>query len=47
MTQEQLKYKFNQFKHASAYVSHKELVSGHINDTYLIETKEEPFYILR
>jgi serine/threonine protein kinase len=47
MTQEQLKYKFNQFNHASAYVSHKELVSGHINDTYLIETEEAPFYILQ
>ncbi len=47
MTQEQLKYKFNQFNHASTYVSHKELASGHINDTYLIETKEEPFYILQ
>lgn len=47
MTQEQLKNKFNQFKHASEYVSHKELASGHINDTYLIETKEAPFYILQ
>lgn len=47
MTQEQLKYKFNQFNHASAYVLHKELASGHINDTYLIETKEAPFYILQ
>ncbi|WP_341214738.1 phosphotransferase [uncultured Wocania sp.] len=47
MTQEQLKYKFNQFKHASVYKSHKELVSGHINDTYLIETQEEPYYILQ
>jgi len=47
MTQEQLKYKFNQFKHASEYVAHKELASGHINDTYLIKTKEEPYYILQ
>ncbi|MBD0834448.1 aminoglycoside phosphotransferase family protein [Aestuariibaculum suncheonense] len=47
MTQEQLVYKFSQFKHASEYVSHKELASGHINDTFLIETKEEPFYILQ
>ena len=47
MTQEQLIYKFDQFDHASAYASHKELVSGHINDTFLIETKEEPFYILQ
>ena len=47
MTQEQLEYKFNQFKHASDYVSHKELASGHINDTYLIETKEVPSYILQ
>ena len=28
-------------------MSHKELASGHINDTYLIETIEEPFYILQ
>ncbi len=47
MTQEELKYKFNQFNHASTYVLHKELASGHINDTYLIETEEKPFYILQ
>ncbi|MCF8274451.1 MAG: aminoglycoside phosphotransferase family protein [Flavobacteriaceae bacterium] len=47
MTQEKLIHTFNQFNHASEYVSHKELVSGHINDTFLIETKEEPFYILQ
>lgn len=47
MTQEKLIYIFNQFDHASKYASHKELVSGHINDTFLIETKEEPYFILQ
>ncbi|WP_242202611.1 phosphotransferase enzyme family protein [Aestuariivivens insulae] len=47
MTEEQLIYKFDQFKHASAYASHKELASGHINDTFLVKTKEEPYYILQ
>lgn len=47
MTQEKLIYIFNHFDHASKYSSHKELASGHINDTFLIETKEEPFYILQ
>lgn len=47
MTQEQIIFKFNQFNHESEFVSYKELVSGHINDTYLIETKAEPYYILQ
>ncbi|WP_242082364.1 phosphotransferase enzyme family protein [Aestuariivivens sediminis] len=47
MTQEQLIYTFDQFMHASEYVSFKELASGHINDTFLIETKAEPFFIVQ
>lgn len=47
MTEEQIINKFNKFNHASSYVSHKELASGHINDTYLIKTTKEPFYILQ
>jgi len=47
MTQEQLIHNFNQFDHLSEYSSHKELVSGHINDTFLVKTNEEPFYILQ
>ena len=47
MTQEELIFKFNQFNHESEFVSHKELASGHINDTYLIITEEEPYYILQ
>ncbi len=42
-----LKEIFNQFNHASEYDSYKELVSGHINDTYLIKTKTKPFYVLQ
>ncbi len=47
MTQEQLTFKFDQFNHTSEFISYKELASGHINDTYLIITKEEPYYILQ
>lgn len=47
MTEEQIVNKFNQFKHASTYVSHKELASGHINDTFLIKTYKEPYFILQ
>ncbi|MCF7567877.1 aminoglycoside phosphotransferase family protein [Sabulilitoribacter arenilitoris] len=47
MTEKQLINKFNQFNHASSYVSNKELASGHINDTYLIQTSKEPFFILQ
>ncbi|MBU2949302.1 aminoglycoside phosphotransferase family protein [Tamlana agarivorans] len=47
MTQEQLIHNFNQFNHLSEYSSHRELVSGHINDTFLVKTNEEPFYILQ
>lgn len=47
MTTEQIKFKFNQFDHKSKLVSFKELASGHINDTFLIETEEEPFFILQ
>jgi len=47
ITTEQIKFKFNQFDHKSKLVSFKELASGHINDTFLIETEEEPFFILQ
>ena len=43
----QLKEIFNQFNHTSEFNSYKELVSGHINDTYLIKTTTKPFYVLQ
>ncbi len=42
-----IKAVFNQFVTTSKFVNCKELVSGHINNTYLIETKEKPFYVLQ
>ncbi len=42
-----LKEAFNQFNHGSEFESYQELASGHINDTYLIKTKEKPFYVLQ
>lgn len=42
-----LKHIVNQFEVHSEFESYQELNSGHINDTYLIKTTEEPFYILQ
>ena len=42
-----LKNIFNQFDHQSNYESHSELNSGHINDTFLVKTKEDKNYILQ
>jgi len=44
---EQLKNIFNQFNHSTIFISYKELASGHINDTYLIETSHKPYFILQ
>ena len=41
----QLKEAFSQFKHNSTFVSSKELASGHINDTYLIETDKNSYVL--
>ena len=45
--QNQLKLAFDQFNHNTEFKSFKELASGHINDTYLIETSQKPFYVLQ
>ncbi|MDD7915316.1 aminoglycoside phosphotransferase family protein [Polaribacter ponticola] len=42
-----LKNIFNQFDHKSNYVSHSELNSGHINDTFLVKTDGDKNYILQ
>ncbi|MFV9552437.1 phosphotransferase enzyme family protein [Algibacter sp. PT7-4] len=47
MLNEQLKHVFNQFKHNGEYALYKELASGHINDTYLIETTQKPYFVLQ
>lgn len=47
MNNNQLEYIFNQFKHNAVFDSVQELVSGHINDTYLIQTTNKPYYILQ
>jgi hypothetical protein len=47
MLKENLKYIFDQFQHQSEFDSYVELASGHINDTYLIKTKEKPYYVLQ
>jgi hypothetical protein len=44
---EQLKFVFNQFNHTSEFKSYKALTSGHINDTYLIETSSKAKYVLQ
>ncbi|QDO95208.1 aminoglycoside phosphotransferase family protein [Formosa sediminum] len=38
---------FNQFEHLSNYRSSKELVSGHINDSYLITTHTDKAFVLQ
>lgn len=47
MKQERLKYIFDQFQHESEFDSFSELASGHINDTFLIKTKNKPNYVLQ
>ncbi|UOB16052.1 phosphotransferase enzyme family protein [Abyssalbus ytuae] len=47
MLETQLKYVFSQFDHNAEYKSFKELTSGHINDTYLIETVKKPYFVLQ
>ena len=42
-----IEYIFNQFEHDSNYVSSKELISGHINDSYLIETNSSESFVLQ
>lgn len=44
---EQLKKVFNQFNHSFNFLNFTELVSGHINDTYLIETSSESKFVLQ
>lgn len=44
---ERLKFVFNQFEQEGEFDSFVELASGHINDTYLIRTKEKPYYVLQ
>jgi hypothetical protein len=47
MFTEKLKDIFNQFQCEGPFESYQEFVSGHINDTYLIKTKEKPNFVLQ
>ncbi|WP_027137018.1 phosphotransferase enzyme family protein [Gaetbulibacter saemankumensis] len=47
MLEQQLKNIFNEFNHGAQFKGFKELASGHINDTYLITTKEKPYFVLQ
>jgi hypothetical protein len=47
MKSKTIKTIFNQFDHQSNYVSHSELNSGHINDTFLVKTAGKKNYILQ
>ena len=38
---------FNQFQHKGEFLSHQELLSGYINDTFLIQTNQETNYVLQ
>ncbi len=42
-----LKNIFNEFDHKSNYISHSELNSGHINDTFLVKSEGNKNYILQ
>ena len=42
-----LKKIFNEFDHQSNYISHSELNSGHINDTFLVKSEGNKNYILQ
>lgn len=42
-----LKNIFNEFDHKCNYIGHSELNSGHINDTFLVNTEEDKSYIVQ
>ena len=42
-----LKNIFNEFDHKCTYSSHSELNSGHINDTFLVQTEEGKSYVVQ
>ena len=44
---EQLKNVFHNFDDSVDLVSYQELASGHINDTYLIETSNQKCFVLQ
>lgn len=47
MIKEQLKFVFNEFEHKAEFKSYTELASGHINDTYLLETTNNTFFVMQ
>ena len=47
MIEEQLKIVFKKFDIGGIFQSYVELASGHINDTYLIETNKKLFFVLQ
>jgi Ser/Thr protein kinase RdoA (MazF antagonist) len=47
MLKEDLKFVFDQFQHDAKMKAYKELNSGHINSTFLIETTHKPYYVLQ
>ena len=47
MKEDQIQYIFNQFQHKGEFLSHQELLSGHINDTFFIETNQDSNYVLQ
>lgn len=47
MYKPQLEFLFNQFRTGTKFTGFREIDSGHINDTYLIETTSEKKYVLQ
>ena len=47
MIESEIRDIFDQFQHQSSFLSFKELVSGHINDSFLIKTKTKPYFVLQ
>jgi serine/threonine protein kinase len=47
MKLQQIQKAFKEFNHNSEFLSHLELASGHINDTYLVKTFEGINYVLQ
>ena len=47
MKAETIRSIFNEFDHQSNYISHLEINSGHINDTFLVKTEGSKHYILQ
>jgi hypothetical protein len=47
ITQQSISSVFNKFNHKASFISYRELTSGHINDTFFVQTKNAHNFVLQ